>query len=133
VFPRRIISDEVARLVATLNDNIPNSVLLGIGMDIETGRSVNPKVARFFLLEGEEPNLLAPKTLLRLWTVKEAIFKADRDNRETVLGDYIVENPSEWTGTAYRRDRKLPRFYYSSIELHDGFLSVAVLKGEPHG
>ena len=125
------ISNEIAYLMGKLKQGDPNSALSGIGLDIETGRSVDLEVARFFLTESEQADSQDQRTLLRLWTVKEAIFKADPENNEKILGDYALEDPSQWRGTAYSRRSKLLRFHYSSIEVDDGFLSIAVLtKGE---
>jgi hypothetical protein len=126
VFVEQAISVELAQLMLKLQRSAPNSGLLGIGLDIETIRPVSLETARFFLSEQEQAGLEDPKTLLRLWTVKEAIFKADPENDEKILGDYVLENPSEWSGTAYMRGRKGLRFHYSSIEVRGGFLSIAV-------
>ena len=125
------ISTEVAYLMGRLKQGDAKSALLGIGLDIETGRSVSLQIARFFLTESEQADSQDQRTLLRLWTVKEAIFKADPENDDRILGDYVLENSSQWRGTAYSRRSKLLRFHYSSIEVDDGFLSIAVLaKGE---
>ena len=125
------ISSEIAYLMRKLKQGDTKSALLGIGLDIETGRSVSLETARFFLTESERAGSQDQRTLLRLWTVKEAIFKADPKNDEKILGDYAIENPLQWRGTAYSRGSKLLRFHYSSIEVDDGFLSIAVLaKGE---
>ncbi len=126
MFVEPAINVELAHLIFELQRRAPNSGLLGIGLDIETGRPVSRESARFFLSEQEQAGRDDPKTLLRLWTVKEAIFKADPENDEKILGDYVLENPSEWSGTAYMRGRKCLRFHYSSIEVAGGFLSIAV-------
>jgi phosphopantetheinyl transferase len=127
------IHGEIEALVA----RTPNAALIGIGIDIETNRSVDPDAARFFLTDGEREWLkgvcgdTSPQTLLRLWTVKEAILKADPENTGKMLGDYTLENPSQWTGNAYPQDRTFLRFRYSSVQVDQGFLSIAILaKGE---
>ena len=38
--------------------------------------------------------------MLRLWTVKEALFKSDPNNDGNVLKNYIVENPKNLSGKA---------------------------------
>jgi len=131
------ISLQFGRLLGQLKRFDPDAVLLGVGLDIETNRVVQPAAARFFLTDGEQEWLKelgghgSSQHLLRLWTVKEAIFKADPENDEKILGDYVLENPSQWDGNAYPKDRKFLRFYYSSIQLDEGFLSIALLaKGE---
>jgi len=123
--------------IAALLAGTQTAGFLGIGIDIETNRSVQAEAARFFLTEGErewlgrENRSTSPQTLLRLWTVKEAIMKADPANTDKLLGDYMLENPSQWRGNAYPRDRTFLRFQYSSVKLDQGFLSIAIaVKGE---
>jgi hypothetical protein len=135
--PDRTISAQAGRLLSHLKSLDPAAVLLGVGLDIETNRVVHPEAARFFLTDRELEWVKAlgpeasPQHLLRLWTVKEAIFKADPDNSRKILGDYVLENPSQWEGSAYPRDRTFLRFQYSSVQLDKGFLSIAlVAKGE---
>jgi hypothetical protein len=137
VISEQTINVEFQRLLADLRRCDPNAVLLGVGLDIETNRLVDPEAARFYLTDREQEWLreqcgsASSQHLLRLWTVKEAIFKADPENNEKILGDYVLENPSHWAGSAYPKDRMFLRFYYSSIPLDEGFLSIAVLaKGE---
>jgi hypothetical protein len=137
VISGQTISVQAGRLLAQLKPFDPKAVLLGVGLDIETNRLVQPEAARFFLTDSEQEWLKelggqdSSQHLLRLWTVKEAIFKADPENGEKILGDYILESPSQWDGSAYPKDRKSLRFYYSSIQLDEGFLSIAlVAKGE---
>ena len=131
------ISRQFGRLLGQLKRFDPGAVLLGVGLDIETNRVVQPAAARFFLTDGEQEWLKelgghgSSQHLLRLWTVKEAIFKADPENGQKILGDYVLENPSQWDGSAYPKDRMFLRFHYSSIQLDEGFLSIALLaKGE---
>ena len=131
------ISRQFGRLLGQLKGFDPGAVLLGVGLDIETNRVVQPAAARFFLTDGEQEWLKelgghgSSQHLLRLWTVKEAIFKADPENGQKILGDYVLENPSQWDGNAYPKDRMFLRFHYSSIQLDEGFLSIALLaKGE---
>ena len=136
VISEQKISLQFGRLLGQVQRFDPNAVLLGVGLDIETNRAVQPAAARFFLTDGEQEWLKksaggSPHDLLRLWTVKEAIFKADPENDRKILGDYVLENPSQWDGSAYPKDRMFLRFYYSSIQLDEGFLSIALLaKGE---
>jgi 4'-phosphopantetheinyl transferase EntD len=133
MIPTKTIQAEIAALLAAT----PNATLLGIGIDIETTRSIQPEAARFFLNDRErgwlarERDYGSQATLLRLWTVKEAIFKADPADAERLLGDYTIEDPSQWRGIAYGRDRASLRFQYSSVQLDVGFVSIAILvKGE---
>ena len=125
----KAIQSEVEAILAAA----ANGAVMGIGIDMETTRSIQPEAARFFLSERERDWLPQERahssqaTLLRLWTVKEAIFKADPAPTERLLGDYTLENPSQWKGNAYRRDCPSLRFQYSSLQLDEGFVSIAVL------
>jgi phosphopantetheinyl transferase len=104
--------------------------LLGLGVDLEVKSVPSPETARRFLNPAELVWLRRmdeeerPKMLHRLWTVKEATFKADPDNAEKTLRDYGLADPGYVAGKARRGDRV---FYYASFEVPNGFLSVAVL------
>jgi hypothetical protein len=90
----------------------------GVGVDLEAWRTIDPRTARFFLRPGEAGDLL------RLWTVKEALFKATPANGGVALVDYEVDDPSALEGTA--RDRRGRAFEYLSRRRPDGWLTVAV-------
>jgi phosphopantetheinyl transferase (holo-ACP synthase) len=129
----QMIALEIEEMLA----RISGATFLGIGIDVETTRPVNPESARFFLTTTERESLkeagadTSPRTLLRLWTVKEAIMKADVKNTERMLGDYTLENPLQWRGVAYAQDRTPLQFHYSSLQMDHGFLSIAiVVEGE---
>ncbi|MBI3858065.1 MAG: 4'-phosphopantetheinyl transferase superfamily protein [Planctomycetes bacterium] len=104
--------------------------LLGIGVDLQVKAAPKPDTARRFLnpaelvwlrrMEEEE----RPRMMHRLWTVKEATFKADPDNAGKTLRDYGLADPGYVAGKARRGERV---FYYASFEVPEGFLSVAVL------
>jgi len=104
--------------------------LLGIGVDLEVKGVPRPETARRFLNPAELVWLRRmdegdrPKMLHRLWTVKEATFKADPENPGKTLRDYGLADPGFIAGKARRGERV---FYYASFEVPDGFLSVAVL------
>ena len=63
----------------------------GIGVDLEHDRPVSPRMARFYLHDDELPRDRVG--LLRLWTVKEAMFKADPANHDRMLRDYRADDP----------------------------------------
>jgi 4'-phosphopantetheinyl transferase EntD len=107
--------------------------LVGIGIDFEITRFLRRGSARFFLTDGEQAWLrplgesAVQSSLIRLWTIKEAVFKADPENRKTGLIDYEIEHPGEWTGTAFLRADTDKVFLYSCLQVHEGFLSVGIL------
>jgi phosphopantetheinyl transferase len=104
--------------------------MLGLGVDLQVKAAPKPETARRFLnpaelvwlrrMEEEE----RPRMLHRLWTVKEAVFKADPENSGKTLRDYGMADPGYVAGKARRGERV---FYYASFEVPEGFLSVAVL------
>ena len=82
----------------------------GLGIDVERPRPLRPATARFFLdpaelewvsgLAGEQRG----RELLRLWTVKEAVYKADPDNGHRDLYHYALVAPGARTGLARAGD-----------------------------
>ena len=104
--------------------------LLGIGVDLEVKSAPKPEAAPRFLNPAEVVWLRRmeeadrPKMLHRLWTVKEATFKADPENAGRTLKQYGLADPGYVAGKARRGERV---FYYAAFEVPGGFLSVAVL------
>lgn len=90
----------------------------GLGVDLEGWRTIDPRAARFFLRPDEQGDLL------RLWTVKEALFKATPANAGAVLVDYRVDDPQTLEGTA--QDRHGRTFEYQSRRRPEGWLTTAV-------
>ena len=86
----------------------------GIGIDLELDRKVSKKHAKFYLNDFESDLKINSDHWLRLWTVKEALFKADPDNDRNVLKDYTVINPKALSGKA--TNKKGHTFYYKSIK-----------------
>jgi hypothetical protein len=65
---------------------------------------------------------------LRLWTVKECVFKADPRNERRLLADYEIAEPFAWLGWGMgppRNGGAAPSFRYASLPLASGYLSVA--------
>ena len=81
-----------------------------IGIDLELRRPVQDDHARFYLSKSECESAIDEDQRLRLWTVKEALFKADPDNHDAVIGHYRVQTPSALSGQA--RNRKGRIFFY---------------------
>ncbi len=103
--------------------------VLGTGVDFEPAtRTPRARTARFFLHRTEITPDLPAHQLLRLWTVKEALFKATTDNDDTVLVDYRLDNAGAVAGAARGPRGELLR--YASVVVPDGFLTVAVCLAE---
>jgi len=109
---------------------LDSAKIRGIGVDLEVKSAPRPETARKFLNASETVWLRRmepvdhPRLLHRLWTVKEAIFKADGDNKGRTLKEYALADPGFVAGRARRGDLL---FFYASFEVPGGFLSVAVL------
>jgi phosphopantetheinyl transferase (holo-ACP synthase) len=95
----------------------------GIGIDLEWRRRVPAGVERFYLSDRERRRL-AGASRLGLWTLKEALFKADLANGSTRLHHYELCTADPLRGLGVSRSGAL--FRYASLEIEGGFLSVAV-------
>ncbi len=107
-----------------------NQMEQGIGIDLETGRNPKFQMTRFFLKPDELKKLRSEgqkKSFLRLWTVKEALFKSDPLNSNSTLLDYEVSDPNVMQGQA-KCEKNKSVFSYSSRKIKDGFLTVAIAK-----
>jgi 4'-phosphopantetheinyl transferase EntD len=104
----------------------------GVGVDLEFARPMDARAARFFLVGAEldyVASLPPPQQgaeLLRLWTVKEAVFKACADNRGRLLADFRLDEPAARAGTARRVDGSGFTARYGSIDLGEAWLAVAL-------
>jgi len=112
----------------------------GVGVDLETRRLSMAQAerwrssARIFATVAERQWLeRAPEgleaALLRLWTIKEAVFKADGGNAGRVLGDYAIEDPSRRDGDAVVRCDPQLRVRYASLGEPGAMLAAAVRRG----
>jgi len=105
-----------------------DEVVGGIGVDFEPRRpGTDPRIARFFLNETERAAATGPAALLRLWTIKEALYKATPDNGSYVLADLELADPCEAHGDAVGRRGETLR--YAAIDALGGHLAVAVCGG----
>jgi 4'-phosphopantetheinyl transferase superfamily protein len=103
--------------------------LRGIGVDLELGRGPGAAAERLFLGENERRVVaaLGPRARLRLWTVKEALYKANLRNSETWFTHYFIDDPQRDEGSAFvAREGGRLEMRYASFELTGGYLTVAV-------
>lgn len=102
---------------------------LGVGVDLEMDRVPSPGVERFYLTAAEQawlagrPEARRASDRLRLWTVKEAVFKADLRNRGAMVGDYALDAPAALAGRARCGGRVIR---YASMDLGRGWISAAL-------
>ena len=87
----------------------PSGCLAGIGVDLELDARLQPAAACFFLTDDEQAWLQSQAVerwchhLLRLWCIKEAVFKANPDNAGKLLADHEIQRPAEAKGEARTR------------------------------
>ncbi len=116
---------------------VPRDVrIMGIGIDFETMKQLRPEGDRLFLSSPEQAWIGAlrfrhqARERLRLWTAKEALFKANPGNDGTSLMDYRLTNPSTHTGTAIVHDNPAVLLSYSSLYFEEGILTAAVSQSQ---
>jgi 4'-phosphopantetheinyl transferase EntD len=105
----------------------------GLGVDLEIERTPRPAMARFFLDDSEcawleaQPEATRASHLVRLWSIKEAVFKADLANASTTLRDYRIADPSAPRGAASRETEADPLvFAYMTACFEGATLAVSV-------
>jgi 4'-phosphopantetheinyl transferase EntD len=101
----------------------------GLGVDLELRDGPRPASMRFFLATSEREWVQASPErgdrLLRLWTIKEALYKSFARNRDTSFRDYVLADPAADAGHAELATAHRAQFSYASFALDGGFLSVA--------
>ncbi|MDQ6726385.1 MAG: 4'-phosphopantetheinyl transferase superfamily protein [Actinomycetota bacterium] len=105
----------------------------GVGVDFEPWRpEADLRVARFFLRPTELAAVTGAAPLMRLWTIKEALYKATPDNGPCVLLDFALADPGGACGHAVGPRGEALR--YAAIDVAGGHLAVAVCAlGRRHG
>ena len=125
------LSHTEGRVAAAAVDGEPAHVV-GVGIDVERRRPTRPDTWRFFLTVAERewlasvPAAERGEAHVRLWTVKEALFKADPANAHTWLGDYAVADAAAPRSRARRGDLELG---YVTTMWDGGYETVAVAFG----
>lgn len=100
----------------------------GVGLDFEPWRPLDERHRRLMLTRREDALLGTAngRDLLRIWTVKEALFKADLGGQQRWVTAYELDCPSRRSGTArVRAGGRVQHFRYISIEVPGGMLSAA--------
>lgn len=107
----------------------------GIGIDFEPFRKISFHAGRFFLTNTERVWVERQKEsqreihLLRLWTVKEALFKSCGGNGRRSLTQFVLGDPGKWQGNAVSGLEISGKFSYLSLKFLEGFVSIAIFQG----
>lgn len=106
-----------------------------VGVDIEMVRRLDRRSAKFFLSESEKRWLAkcddsrVTLELIRLWTVKEALFKANMSCADRSLVKYGLFSPASSSGEA-GHELSGGRFRYATLASDGFYISCAVLEEE---
>ncbi len=101
-----------------------SEAICGIGIDCEDDKTVKRAALRFFANEAERAAIDDDASALRLWTIKEALYKADADNGQETLISYRLAKPQAAEGEAYSREGRL--FRYIARRTERGFTTLAL-------
>lgn len=70
--------------------SLRSAELTGIGVDLESSdRKISPRAAASFQFAEEKPWMSA-LTSLHFWVIKEACYKANPKNKDTIIADYRI-------------------------------------------
>lgn len=102
----------------------------GVGIDVEPYRHLPEGCERFYLTSTEQDWLATQPQKpsvhrLRLWTLKEAVFKADARNAHTDLNEYQLAEPAAWETSVWHVTRGSV-FVAAVWPLHWGWLAMAL-------
>ncbi|QBY02950.1 4'-phosphopantetheinyl transferase superfamily protein [Thalassotalea sp. HSM 43] len=104
----------------------------GVGIDFEPWHSVSQNSWRWFLTANEVKqmqSLCIPKQWrqsIRLWSIKEALYKATPSRYQTAFIDYLLRPACNHTGVAIHKKWQTLQFQYRHYDLQDGALALAV-------
>lgn len=108
----------------------PVENICGIGVDYEGFRNLEINARRMFLSKNEierfEPH--EPKELIKLWTIKEALFKACPNNDNLFLRSFEITKLDENSSQAICELRPDYAFDFLVQPFENGFLSVALCR-----
>jgi len=86
----------------------------GIGIDLEHDREIKPGMARLICGEHERAYLATlpaerqAAEVLRLWTAKEALYKADPAQGDSIVAEYTLAQPGDQLTYLFRLDASRP-------------------------
>ncbi|HTJ42191.1 MAG TPA: 4'-phosphopantetheinyl transferase superfamily protein [Kofleriaceae bacterium] len=102
----------------------------GLGVDLELDRTLKRGLARLICDPREQawiedlPEALQATELLRLWTAKEALYKADPAQGDAIVAEYALASPNASSTFGGRAGEDKPAKVVS-IRIDDATISVA--------
>jgi hypothetical protein len=109
----------------------PDHGAAGVGIDLEHDRPIKPDMARLICGKHERawlaslPATRQPAEVLRLWTAKEALYKADLAQGDAIVAEYTLAQPGDIVTTGGRLDASRPATV-TSLRRPGVVLSVAL-------
>lgn len=98
--------------------------ITNIGIDIENiNRNISNKLYKRITTK-QERELYTEQDILKLWTAKEALFKANSQNNNTVISQYELINEQE--AKLLGQQVNQAKYYYTHIYIEEYIISVAV-------
>lgn len=125
-------SQDVAIAIACL------APAFGVGIDFEFIRETKPQMSKFYLQEHERnwladiPDKERSCEQIRLWTVKEAVFKSDLNNLDRTLIKYSLADPQAESGkaTIIEFGGGKQEIEYKSKRFGNAWITIAISYGE---
>lgn len=104
----------------------PITAFNGFGIDLECIHPLNADHARFYISQDDNFNAkdLTPEILTQIWTVKEAVFKADHERQSHDLKDYHLD----FKNLSASKDAS--RFVFESHFFENWFFSLALRRSQ---
>lgn len=100
-----------------------NNKLNNIGIDIENiHRQISPKLFNRITSQTER-EIFTENNTLKIWTIKEALFKAKTNNKNTVISDYIILGNNT---ACYKSIDKKVKYFHKSITVEEYIITIAV-------
>jgi hypothetical protein len=100
-----------------------HSAVRGIGIDAElVAREITEATAQKFVSDEERKLGLTP---LQIWTIKEAVFKSNPDNKDTLVSQYLISSFDAAKGSGEASGPKKDFYSFSVREIERWVISLA--------
>lgn len=114
------LSSEIGKFV--------NDKTVGVGIDLEGERTINPSGSKYFMHLREERffDKAINTDLVLLWTIKEALFKSTPENNDIVLRNFEVVSIADNSGEAICNSKDDLHYSFFSRTIDKNFVTVAI-------